>query len=177
MYSVTVSTKSRIVIGGIITTIAKFLGVEPNPKDQVSRSEQLDQSAFEIISFCKVEASHLCWSYPRDWLMPLPNVDRTTLLHRSNIYWVPGDAEVVQPVPYPPPFTSQVGPSCSFQPPTTDCANLQASLRSIKEEQVSLRAYFASENAALRDFVQELHDELRGCLQPKLNTFRIIRLV
>ena len=35
----TISTKGRIVIGGIITTIARFLGVEPNPEDRVSGSE------------------------------------------------------------------------------------------------------------------------------------------
>ena len=32
LHSGTVSIKGRIVIGGIITTIAKFLGVEPNPE-------------------------------------------------------------------------------------------------------------------------------------------------
>jgi len=31
-----ISTKDRIVIGGIITTIARFLGVDPNPEDRVS---------------------------------------------------------------------------------------------------------------------------------------------
>jgi len=33
LYSATVSTKGRIVIGGIVTTIARFLGIEPNPKE------------------------------------------------------------------------------------------------------------------------------------------------
>ena len=33
--SAAVSTKGRIVVGGIITTIARFLGVEPNPEDRV----------------------------------------------------------------------------------------------------------------------------------------------
>jgi len=36
--------------------------------------------------------------------------------------------------------------------------------RSIHEEQVSLRTYAASENAAPRDVVQEQHDELRDML-------------
>jgi len=38
LHSAIVSTKGRIVIGGIITTIARFLGVEPNPEDKVSGS-------------------------------------------------------------------------------------------------------------------------------------------
>jgi len=39
LYSVVVSTKGRIVIGGIVITIARFLGVEPNPEDLVSGSK------------------------------------------------------------------------------------------------------------------------------------------
>ena len=44
LHSSAVSTKVRIGIGGIITTIARFLGVETNPEDRVSRSERLDQA-------------------------------------------------------------------------------------------------------------------------------------
>jgi len=80
-HSATVSTKCRMVIGGIITTIARFLGVEAYLVDRVSGSEWLDQAAFEIMNFCKVEAHRLCWIYPRDGLLPLPNVDRPTLHH------------------------------------------------------------------------------------------------
>jgi len=94
LYSAAISTKGRIVISGIVTAIARFLGVEPNPKDRVSKFEWLDQAAFEIMNFCKVEAGRLCSIYPADWLLLLPNVDRTTLLHRTDLYWVPGDAEV-----------------------------------------------------------------------------------
>jgi len=61
LYSAVVSTKGRIVIGGIVTTIARFLGIEPNPEDRVFKSERLDQVAFEIINFYKVEAGLLCW--------------------------------------------------------------------------------------------------------------------
>jgi len=76
-----------------------------------------------------------------------------------------GDVEVVQPIPHPPPpYSSQVEPSSSYQPPPTDYADLHATLRSIQEEQVSLRAYVASENTALRESVQKHHDELRGIL-------------
>jgi len=72
LHSAVISTKGKIVIGGIITTITRFLGVEPNPKDGVSGSERLDQAAFEILNFCKVYASRLCWIYPRDWLSHFP---------------------------------------------------------------------------------------------------------
>ena len=58
--------KSRIVIGGMITTITRFLGVESNPEDRVSGSDQLDQVAFEVINFCKVEVGRLCLIYPGD---------------------------------------------------------------------------------------------------------------
>ena len=100
LHNATISTKGRIVIGGIVTTIVRFLGVEPNTKDRVSGSEHLDQAAFEIINFCKVEAGRLCWIYLGDWLLSLPNVDRTTLLHRGNLYWVPDDDKVIRPVPH-----------------------------------------------------------------------------
>jgi len=60
LHSATVSTKGRIFISGIITTIARFLGVEPNLEDRVSGSERLAQAAFEIMNFCKVEADRLC---------------------------------------------------------------------------------------------------------------------
>ena len=64
LYSVAVSTIGRIVIGGIVTTIARFLGNEPNPKDRISTSERLDQTVFEIIKSCKVEVGHLCLDLP-----------------------------------------------------------------------------------------------------------------
>jgi len=99
LHSVAVSTKDRIVIGGIITTIARFLCVEPNPKDRVSGPERLDQATFQIMNFCKVEAGHLRWIYLREQLLPLPNVDRTTLYHRGNLYWVPNYDEVPTNLP------------------------------------------------------------------------------
>ena len=42
-----------------MTTIARFLGIEPNPEDRVFGSKRLDQVAFEIMNFCKVEAKRL----------------------------------------------------------------------------------------------------------------------
>jgi len=97
--------------------------------------------------------------------LPLPNVDRTTLLHQANLYWVPGDDEVFRPTPHhSAPYSSQVGFTSSSQPPSPDYTDLQDTLKSIQEEQASLRAFVAYENATLRDFVQECHNEFRGLL-------------
>jgi len=63
LYSAAISTKGRIVIGGIVTSIARFLGIEPNPYDRVRESERLDKAAFELMGFCQVEAGRLCWIY------------------------------------------------------------------------------------------------------------------
>jgi len=45
LHSATVSTKGRKVIAGIVTTIGRFLGVEPIPADRVFGFERLDQVA------------------------------------------------------------------------------------------------------------------------------------
>ena len=42
MSNAAVSTKGRIVIGGIMNIIARFLGIKPNPEDRVSGYEVLD---------------------------------------------------------------------------------------------------------------------------------------
>jgi len=42
LHSAAISTAGRIVIGGTVTPIARFVGVEPNPADRVSGSEHLD---------------------------------------------------------------------------------------------------------------------------------------
>ena len=154
LYSAVGSTKGRIVIRDIITTIASSLGVEPNLEDRFFGFEQLDQAAFKLMNFCKVDARHLCWIYPGDRLLLLPNVEQTIVLHRANLHWVPGGAEVVHPAP-PSPFTNLGGPNSSSQPSSTDFEEVQATLRSIQEKQVFLRSYVASENATLCDFVQE----------------------
>ena len=39
LHSAAVSTKGRIVVGGIVTTVARFLVVKPNPEDRVFGSE------------------------------------------------------------------------------------------------------------------------------------------
>jgi len=102
LYSTAVSPKGRTFIGGIMTIIDRFLGIEPDLEEKISRSKQLDQATFEIMNFCKVGAGHLCWIYPGDRLLQLLNVDRTTLFYRANLCWVPGDDEVVQPTPHHP---------------------------------------------------------------------------
>jgi len=43
-----------------VTTITRFLGIEPNHEDRVSWSERLDHTALEIMTFCKVEVGRLC---------------------------------------------------------------------------------------------------------------------
>jgi len=60
LFSATTSTKGRIVIWIIITSIARFLSVESHSDYKVSRSEWI-KAAFELISFCKVEVRCLCW--------------------------------------------------------------------------------------------------------------------
>jgi len=60
LHSVALSTKGRIIIGEIVTTTTRFLGVEPKPENRVYESGGVYQAAFEIKNFCKVEAGRLC---------------------------------------------------------------------------------------------------------------------
>jgi len=130
LYSGATSTKGRIVIKGIITSIARFLRVEPNPDDRVSGSERLDKAAFELTGFCHIEAGRLCWIFPGGWLMRLLNIERTTLRHYHNLFYLPSDEELARPAPpLPPP--SFVSPSSSSQPSYPDNSDIGATLRSI----------------------------------------------
>jgi len=79
LYSAVISSAHRIVIGGLITPIARLVGVELNPDDRVVGLEWLNLAAFEQMKFCKVDGGRICWIYPGNWLMPLPNIDRTSL--------------------------------------------------------------------------------------------------
>jgi len=177
LHSATISTKSRMVISGIVITIARFWVSSPT-EYRVSKSQRLDQAAFEIMNSCKVNAERLCWIYPEDRLVPIFNVDRTTLLHWANLYWVPSDDKVVQPTPHhPAPYSSQARPNSSSQPPPPDYTDLQDTLRSIQEEKISLQAFDASENDALWDFVQERMMSFVECLLPRLNISRTIGYV
>jgi len=78
LYSVAISTNGGIVIRGIIISIARFLGIEPNPNHRVRASELLDKATFELMDFCHVEAGRLCWIDPGGWLMSPPNIEQTT---------------------------------------------------------------------------------------------------
>jgi len=61
LYSTTTSNKGRIFIGGIITSIARFLGIKPNRNVKVRGSKRLDKFAFELMGFYQVEADRSCW--------------------------------------------------------------------------------------------------------------------
>jgi len=46
LHGATTSSAQRIVIGGIITPIARFIGMELNPNDRVASSERLNLATF-----------------------------------------------------------------------------------------------------------------------------------
>jgi len=91
-------------------------------------------------------------------------IERTTLRHYHNLSYLPGDDEVLAPPAPHVSLPSTAGPSSSSQPSSTPSPDIESTLRSIQEEQASLWAYVASEHAALQEFVQERHDELRGMI-------------
>jgi len=80
--------------------------------------------------------------------MPLPNVDCTSLLNRANLYFLPKDEELARPVPPPPPPDTRAS-SSSQSSSSHDYADSYATLRSIQEEQASLRAYVETEHVTL----------------------------
>jgi len=128
------------------------------------------------MNFCKVEVGRLSWIHLGDPVLPLPNVDWTTLLHRVNLYSILGDDKVVHATPHhwarnP----SHVGPSCSSQPLPPDYTDLQNALRSIQKEHISIWAFVASDSTVLRDFVQERHDEFSGMLVTQTQYFQDYR--
>ena len=104
LLSATTSSVKRIMIGGLITPIARSISIEPNHDDRVSGSEMLASAAFGQIKFCTMEAGYMCWIYPGNRLMPLPIVYRNTLLSLDNLSFPPGDEELVHlATPLPPP--------------------------------------------------------------------------
>jgi len=95
--------------------------------------------------------------------MPLPDVDRTSLLNQTNLYFLPGDEELARPTPLPLPTDPRA--SSSSQPSSShDYPDLLANLQSIKVEQASLWVYIETEHASLWGYVQEHHDELHGMI-------------
>ena len=103
--------------------------------------------------------------------MPLPNIERTGLRHHHNLSYLPGDEELACPAP-PVLSPSFASPSSSYQPSYPDYPNIEATPRSIQEEQASLWAYVSSEHAALREFVQERRDELQGMIASQNQYFQ-----
>ena len=113
LYGAITSSTHRILIEGLINPAARLIGVELNPNDGVGGSEWLNLTALKQMKFCTVDRGRICWIYPKNWLMPLPNVDRTFLLNEDNIYFLPGDKELARPTPPPHPRASS--------PPTCPC--------------------------------------------------------
>ena len=86
--------------------------------------------------------------------MPLPSVDRTTLVNLDNLSYMLGDKELVHPAPPTSPPQPNLGASGPYKPSSPqDYSNIHATLQSIQEEQVSLRAHIQFEHATLHDFV------------------------
>jgi len=167
LYSDAISTKGRIVIGGIVTTIAGYLGIDPNPEDRVFGFERLDRD------FCKVNARCLCWIYPGDLLFPLSSVDQTTLLHWANLYWVSGDNEVIQLAPHhPAPHSSQAGPSYSSQPPLLTIPTSKTPLDPFKRSKFSFEHLLLLRKLLFGTFSKSTTMSYVECLLPRLNISR-----
>jgi len=77
------------VIGALIVPIVRF-AVDV----RVPGSERLNLAAFEQMKFCKVVVERVRRIYPGNRLMPLRNVDRTTFLNQSNLYFLLSDEEL-----------------------------------------------------------------------------------
>jgi len=65
-YSAATSSAHKIVTGGLISPIARLLGVERNPDDRVTCSEWFNSGAFEQMKFCKVDGGCIYWIYPQN---------------------------------------------------------------------------------------------------------------
>jgi len=163
LHSAFTSSAQRIVIGGLITPIARFVRILLNLDDRVFGSKWLNLVAFEQMMFSNVEVRHFRCIYPRSHLMPLPNVDRTTLLNRANLYFRSDDEALAQPAP-PPPSPHLRASSSSQLPTFSDYAGLHAALLSIQEKQASLQAYTQTDKPYSSDFIQEWHDGLCGMI-------------
>ena len=84
-------------------------------------------------------------------------------MNRDKLLYLPGDEDLVRTAP-PHPASIFAGSSFSSHQPYPDYGDLGDTLRSIQEEPASLRACVAFEYAALCDFVQERHDDLKGMI-------------
>jgi len=50
----------RIVVGGLITPIARSVGIKPNHDDKMLSSERLALTTFEQMKFCAIEGGRIC---------------------------------------------------------------------------------------------------------------------
>jgi len=114
LYSAGASTIGWVVIGGLINSLAKSVGVGACLVDRVLGFEQLKLANFELMEIYKVKGGYMCWIYPENWLMTCPNVEHTTLLNRANLSFLLSDEELVYLVPPTPPIYLRA--SSSFQP-------------------------------------------------------------
>ena len=84
----------RIVIGGLIAPFARLVSVEMITNDRVAGLERLNLAGFEQRKLFRVDVGCICWIYPGNRLMPLLNVDCTSLLNQANLYFLPGDEDL-----------------------------------------------------------------------------------
>ena len=109
-----------------------------------------------------------------DRLLSLPNVDRTTLLHQANLYWVPGDEEVVQPAPHHP-----ARPSSFIQPPPADYTDLQnkTTLDLFKRSSFPFEHLLSLRTPCFGTLSKITMMSFMGCLLPRINISKTIEHV
>jgi len=70
LLSATTSFAKMIMIGDLITIIARSVSIEHDPDDQVSGFERLALATFEQIKFHTMEGRRMCWIYLENSLIP-----------------------------------------------------------------------------------------------------------
>jgi len=127
------------------------------------------------MNFCKVKAGRLCWIYPGTSFCRFPMSIEPPYFTRLTFigYLMMSRLFNLHPIIQPLTLVKQdlVFP---FNHPLLTIPTSKH-LRSIQEEQVFLRAFVAFENAALRDFVQECHDEFHAKLATQTQYFQDYR--
>ena len=66
MYSVATNSTHKIIIGGLVTRIARLVKFESDPDDRVADSKRLNLAAFEQMKFFMVDGGCIHWIYPGD---------------------------------------------------------------------------------------------------------------
>ena len=67
----------------------RSVGINPNVYDRVLGSKRLKLATSELMKFGKIEGGQVCWTYPGNCLMPLPNVEHNILLNWANLSFSP----------------------------------------------------------------------------------------